>query len=238
MLMRGDRDLELDFIREFAVSGELLKGSSDDRRERIRVAIYRCNLLREPFRDSGMDYGQPYQRCYGRPIEMRRTVRHEPKSEPLIAAESLQLLTVAYSTMARRSELVALTTDEIKFNPHTGDGVAIIRMTKVSREEARHLVPEAVKPLRTWLSHAGISTGAIFRRFESRRTVGHRSIHPQEVARIIQRVGRLLNAQHTGTEPVWPYRASRRALDADRRDARPRSQWHRFDEHHAFGRLD
>ena len=89
-LTRIDRDLELDFIREFAVGGELLKCSSDDRRERIRVAIYRRNLLHEPFRDSGMDYGQAYQRCYGRPIEMRRTVRHEPKSGSLIAAESLQ----------------------------------------------------------------------------------------------------------------------------------------------------
>ena len=89
-LTRIDRDLELDFIREFAVGGELLKCSSDDRRERIRVAIYRHNLLHEPFRDSGMDYGLAYQRCYGRPIEMRRTVRHGPKSEPLIATESLQ----------------------------------------------------------------------------------------------------------------------------------------------------
>jgi hypothetical protein len=86
MLMHVDRDLELDFIREFAVGGELLKGSSvDDRRERIRVAIYAHNLLHAPFRDSGMDYGQAYRRCYGRPIEMRRTVRHGPKLEPLIA---------------------------------------------------------------------------------------------------------------------------------------------------------
>ena len=82
MLMHLDRDLELDFIREFAVGGELLKGSStDDRRERIRLAIYCGNLLHQPFRDSGMDYGQAYQRCYGRPIEMRRTVRHEAKAE-------------------------------------------------------------------------------------------------------------------------------------------------------------
>ncbi len=90
MLMRIDRDLELDFIREFAVGGELLQCSSDDRRELIRVAIYRRNLLHEPFRDSGMDYGLAYQRCYGRPIEMRRTVRHERKSESLIAGESLE----------------------------------------------------------------------------------------------------------------------------------------------------
>jgi hypothetical protein len=75
-----DRELELDFIREFAVGGDLRVGSSvDGRRERIRVAIYSRNLLHEPFRDSGLDYGQAYQRCYGRPIELRRTVSHEPK---------------------------------------------------------------------------------------------------------------------------------------------------------------
>jgi len=75
MLMRGDRDLELDFIREFAVGGDLKDSRANDRRERIRLAIYGRNLLHEPFRDSGMDYGQAYQRCYGRPIEMRRTVK-------------------------------------------------------------------------------------------------------------------------------------------------------------------
>jgi hypothetical protein len=79
--MHLDRDLELDFIREFAVGGELLKCSSvDDRRERIRVAIYTRQLLHKRFRDSGMDYGQAYERCYGRPIEMRRTERQEPAS--------------------------------------------------------------------------------------------------------------------------------------------------------------
>src|SRR5712664_2517725 len=81
MLMRGDRDLELDFIREFAVGGDLKDSRSDDRRERIRLAIYGRNLLHEPFRDSGLDYGQAYQRCYGRPIEMRRTIKAEPKPE-------------------------------------------------------------------------------------------------------------------------------------------------------------
>ena len=80
MLTHVDQDLELDFIREFAVGGDLLKGASvDDRRERIRVAIHGNKRIHEPFRDSGMDYGQAYQRCYGRPVEMRRTVRHEPK---------------------------------------------------------------------------------------------------------------------------------------------------------------
>ena len=40
MIKHIDRELELDFIREFATGGESLKGLSvDNRRERIRVAI-------------------------------------------------------------------------------------------------------------------------------------------------------------------------------------------------------
>jgi hypothetical protein len=76
-----DRDIELEFIREFSVNGEFLKGSNvDDRRERIRIAIWANKLERSPFRDSGMNYGQAYQRCYGRPIEMRATVRTEARA--------------------------------------------------------------------------------------------------------------------------------------------------------------
>jgi hypothetical protein len=71
-----DRDIELEFIREFSVNGEFLNGTNvDDRRERIRVAIWTNKLERSPFRDSGMNYGQAYQCCYGRPIEMRATAR-------------------------------------------------------------------------------------------------------------------------------------------------------------------
>jgi hypothetical protein len=80
MLTEIDPDLELDFIREFAVGGELLNGSNtEDRRERIRVAIYRGDLVHRPFRNSGMNYGQAYESCYGRPIEMRSKVRPERK---------------------------------------------------------------------------------------------------------------------------------------------------------------
>jgi len=88
--------------------------------------------------------------------------------------------------------------------PEVGDGVAIIRMTKVNREKARYLAPEAVGPLKAWLAHSGITKGSVFRRFENTGAVGSRSVRPQEVARIIQRIGRLLNAQHGGAEPICP----------------------------------
>jgi hypothetical protein len=81
MLLHVDRDLELDFIREFATGGELLAGLSvDDRRERIRVAIYTQKLAHMLFRDGPMNYAEAYAECFRRPLEMRRTVRPPRKS--------------------------------------------------------------------------------------------------------------------------------------------------------------
>jgi hypothetical protein len=78
--MQVDRDLELDFIREFATGGASLAALSvDDRRERIRVAIYTHKLPHSLFRGGPMTYSEAYAQCFGRPLEMRRTVRPESK---------------------------------------------------------------------------------------------------------------------------------------------------------------
>jgi len=83
MLTHVDRELELDFIREFATGGELLKQLSvDRRREHIRVAIYTHKLVHMLFRDGPMTYAEAYAECFGRPLEMRSTVRRESKSAP------------------------------------------------------------------------------------------------------------------------------------------------------------
>ncbi len=83
MLTQVDRDLELDFIREFSTGGELLLGLSvDNRRERIRIAIYTNRLAHMLFRDGPMTYAEAYAECFGRPLEMRSTVRPKPKSAP------------------------------------------------------------------------------------------------------------------------------------------------------------
>jgi hypothetical protein len=90
-IMHVDRDLELDFIREFATGGELLMGLGvDGRREKIRVAIYTHQLPHMPFRGGPMTYAEAYAECYGWPLEMRRNVRHEPKSQSPIDTKSPQ----------------------------------------------------------------------------------------------------------------------------------------------------
>jgi hypothetical protein len=105
-LKHVDRELELDFIREFSAGGELLKGLSvDDRRERIRVSIYTQKLPHMLFRDGPMTYAEAYTECFGRPLEMRSVARPQPKSEATespaiedVAAPEISLSRIGYSS--------------------------------------------------------------------------------------------------------------------------------------------
>lgn len=80
--------IELAFIREFSTDGVILGGamSSETRRDRIRVEIYRKQRGDLQLQDSGMTYAEAFRKCYGRPIEMRLV----PRSNPAIM-ESLGL---------------------------------------------------------------------------------------------------------------------------------------------------
>lgn len=113
------------------------------------------------------------------------------------------MLAVAYSTMARRAELVALTVEDLSLDP-TGDGTALIRMTKVDREEPRYLSPEVVTHLKSWLAHGQITNGPVFRRIENSGAIGKRALHPQEVARELQRIARRLIAARPHDKSPWP----------------------------------
>jgi integrase len=111
------------------------------------------------------------------------------------------LLAVAYSMMARRAELVALTVERIKVDEH-GEGIALIYMSTVDREVPRFLSREVVAHLRAWLEHAGITSGRVFRRIENTGIAAARALHPQEVARILQRVARAMNTVDAANR--WP----------------------------------
>jgi hypothetical protein len=100
-----DRDLELDFIREFATGGGLKGLSDDNRRERIRVDIYTRKLPHTLFRDGPMTYAEAYAACFGRPLEMRSIVRDQPKSEApkppaddIVASPEISLSRIGHSS--------------------------------------------------------------------------------------------------------------------------------------------
>jgi integrase len=99
------------------------------------------------------------------------------------------LLCVAYETLARRGELVALEVGDIEFWPN-GTGQALIRRGKTDAEgqgRVAYLSRETVKWLKIWLDHAKISEGRIFRRLIGRDEIGD-ALHPGSIAPIFKRV--------------------------------------------------
>jgi hypothetical protein len=81
--------------------------------------------------------------------------------------------------------------------------VALIRNTKAGREESRYLSIEAVWWLKARWGHTEIR-GSDVSQITPRGTLGQSAIAAQEVVRIIQRVGRLLNIARDSTERAWP----------------------------------
>jgi site-specific recombinase XerD len=113
------------------------------------------------------------------------------------------LLATAYCTMARRAELMALRVADLSFDK-SGDGVALIRNTKARREESRYLSRAAVASLKAWMTHARIDQGWVFRRFLNTGAAASTALNAQEVARVIQRAGRLLNGAAPPGSAPWP----------------------------------
>src|ERR1700678_2999993 len=99
------------------------------------------------------------------------------------------MLCVAYETLARRGELVALEVKDIDFHPD-GTGQALIRRGKTDAEgqgRVAYLSRETVRWLTLWLEHAKISDGAVFRRLIGRHHIGG-PLNPGSIAPIFKRV--------------------------------------------------
>ena len=86
--------------------------------------------------------------------------------ESLPATRERALLCVAYDTMARRAELVALNLEDLEFLAD-GTGRALIRRSKTDQAgegDIAYLSRTSVRYLKLWLEAADITDGAVFRR--------------------------------------------------------------------------
>ena len=99
------------------------------------------------------------------------------------------LLCVAYDTLARRAELVALNVEDVSFLPD-GTGRALIRRSKtdqIGEGTVTYLSRDTVRRLAVWLERANIVNGAIFRRLVGRHETGDR-LNVDGVAHAFKRV--------------------------------------------------
>jgi len=113
----------------------------------------------------------------------------ESAGEGLRADRERAMLCVAYETLARRAELVALEVRDIDLHPD-GTGQALIQRGKTDAEghgRVAYLSRETVRWLKVWLVHAEITEGTVFRRLIGRNQVGG-ALNPGSIAPIFKRV--------------------------------------------------
>ena len=113
----------------------------------------------------------------------------ESAGEGLRADRERAMLCVAYETLARRGELVALEIRDIDIHPD-GTGQALIRRGKTDAEgqgRAAYLSRETCRWLKVWLKNAKIEEGAVFRRLIGQTQVGG-PLNPGSIAPIFKRV--------------------------------------------------
>jgi integrase len=100
------------------------------------------------------------------------------------------MLSVAYSAMLRRSELVALEFRDVAFDAD-GSGTVTVKFSKTdqaSEGHVRYLGPFAVVALQSWLAAAGIGEGFLFCRVLPSGVVAAAPLTDHEVARIFKRL--------------------------------------------------
>jgi integrase len=113
----------------------------------------------------------------------------ESAGEGLRADRERAMLCVAYETLARRGELVALEVRDIDFHPD-GTGQALIRRGKTDAEgqgRVAYVSRESVRWVKMWLEHAEITQGVVFRRLIGQGQVGG-PLNPGSIAPIFKRV--------------------------------------------------
>ena len=144
---------------------------------------------------------QPARQRQARPLgwaEIKQFL--ETAGKGIRADRERALLCVAYDTMARRSELIALDLEDLTF-AKDGTGTALIRRSKTDQAgkgAQAYLARETVKHLKRWLKAVNITEGAVFRRLVGRERVGPR-LHADMVADIFKRVGRWIKLPDRGS---------------------------------------
>ncbi|MCZ7861005.1 tyrosine-type recombinase/integrase [Agrobacterium salinitolerans] len=102
----------------------------------------------------------------------------------LIAARDAALLSTAYDTGCRRSELVSIQAEDID-RMEDGSATALIRKAKTDQEgngQVRYLAPDTVKKIDVWLDRSRIESGSLFRSIINGR-VKASQLPPRDVSR-------------------------------------------------------
>ena len=133
----------------------------------------------------------------------RVQVQASPLTRPLVdrmldaagtgprAARNRALLAVAYDTLARRSELVAMALADLTIEPE-GHGTVIISRGKTDQEGrgmVRYLAADTIRILQAWLDVSLVRDGVVFRAVGKAGAIGG-PLDPGDVARAFKQMAK------------------------------------------------
>ena len=108
----------------------------------------------------------------------------------LIDARNRALLSVAYDTLLRRSELAALEVHDLS-GEYRGSGTVLVRRSKTDPEgdgAVQYLARDTMALVREWLERSGVGSGKLFRSL-CRGVVGNQ-LDPSQIPRIYKRMAK------------------------------------------------
>lgn len=114
----------------------------------------------------------------------------------LLGLRDRALLLVAYDSGCRRSELVAVTAEDIDGPDRDGAGTLFIPKSKTDRDRAgavAYLSPRTIDAIQRWREQAGIERGALFRRVRLHfdgtvHSVGQVALHANSITLVYRRL--------------------------------------------------
>jgi integrase len=115
------------------------------------------------------------------------------------AVRDAALLSLAYDTLARRSELVALDVEHIRF-AEDGTGAVLIARSKTDQEGAgmvRFIAADTVERVRAWLRISGATAGPLLPAVGKGGRIGGR-LSADDVARVVKRAARAAGMPASG----------------------------------------
>ncbi len=112
--------------------------------------------------------------------------------ERLIDVRNKAMLAVAYDTLMRRSELVALEVADVTF-AEDGSGTVLVRRSKgdqVGEGAVVYIAPDTVDLVKAWTAAGGVNAGPLFRSIGKGGRVGD-SLSDKAVALVFKRMAEL-----------------------------------------------
>lgn len=153
--------------------------------EVVRLALRRMNRMR----GVRQKQAEPLNRSA---IE-RMVVAEAPDSSDLLGLRDAALISVAYDTLLRRSELVGLLIEDLQ-RADDGGGTILVRRSKGDQEAAgtiKYLAPDTMARVEAYLNFGMLAGGPLFRAVDKGGRPSRTPLEAQEVRRIFRKLAEL-----------------------------------------------